>query len=186
MDFPDFTQLMVDLEKQELEAPNGGASPQVYEQLLAIYLYNHDLCNAKYLWKRTPAQIKSSNPELSHIWTIGQFMWKKDYPAIYRSLNSVTWSDTVADIMLKVQESVQNRAVELISQAYSSIRLETVCAMTGLSAETCSKACLEKQWQIEADTQIVHPIRSNAESAGQTNSEDQLYKLTDFVSFLEN
>ncbi|KAL3283157.1 hypothetical protein HHI36_006309 [Cryptolaemus montrouzieri] len=182
----DLTYLMGELEKQELEAPNGVASPQAYEQLLAIYLYKNDLCNAKYLWKRIPSQIKESNPELGHIWSVGQYMWKKDYPSIYNALNSVTWTETVADIMKKVQESVRDRAIQLISQAYSSITLEAVCAMTGLPPDSCCKTCIDRQWQIESDSKIVHPVLSDAQSIGQTSSEDQLYKLTDFVSFLEN
>jgi COP9 signalosome complex subunit 8 len=96
-------KLAEDLEKQELEAQNGVATPQVYEQLLAIYLYENDLCNAKYLWKRIPPSIKACTPELNNIWTVAQHMWKKDFPGIYKALNSVTWSDSVANIMKQVQ-----------------------------------------------------------------------------------
>ncbi|CAH2012825.1 unnamed protein product [Acanthoscelides obtectus] len=179
-------KLAEDLEKQELEAPNGVATPQLYEQLLAIYLYQNDLCNAKYLWKRIPESVKTSAPELKNIWAVGQCMWRRDFPGIYKALNKVTWSDTVADIMKEVQESIRNRAVDLISQAYSSITIDTVCAMTGLTPDICIPACAEKGWSFEADTNMIHPVRQVVEPAGQTSSEDQLYKLTDFVSFLEN
>lgn len=81
---------------------------------------------------------------------------------------------------------MRNRSVDLIGQAYSSITLETVAAMTGLSSDICSGACVEKGWQVEADTQIVHPVRPAFEASGHTSSEDQLHKLTGFVSFLEN
>lgn len=60
-------------------------------------------CNAKYLWKRIPPDIKNATPELGHIWAVGQNMWKRDYAGIYKALNAVTWSDTVADIMKEVQ-----------------------------------------------------------------------------------
>ncbi|XP_044751292.1 COP9 signalosome complex subunit 8 [Coccinella septempunctata] len=185
MDSVYLDNLMEDLEKREIEATND-VPTEVYEKLLAIYLYKHDLCNAKFLWKRIPAKVKASTPELGNIWSVGQYMWKKDYPSIYKSLNSVTWSNIVSDIMQKVEESVRNRAVDLISQAYSSISLDTVCAMTGLAPDICSKACIEKEWKYEADTKIVHPVKTKIESIGTTSSEDQLYKLTDFVSFLEN
>lgn len=33
-------------------------------------------------------------------------MWKKDYPSIYKSLNSVVWSNTVGEIMNKVEGEV--------------------------------------------------------------------------------
>lgn len=76
--------------------------------------------------------------------------------------------------------------MDLIAQAYSSITLDTVSAMTGLPPDICAAACTEKGWQVEADTRMVHPVRPPPETSGQTSSEDQLYKLTDFVSFLEN
>ncbi|KAG5876456.1 hypothetical protein JTB14_032689 [Gonioctena quinquepunctata] len=182
----DLNQLAQDLERQELEAPNATPSPQVYEQLLATYLYQNDLCNAKYLWKRIPQSVKSSNPELGHIWDVGQSMWNRDFPAIYKALNAVTWSETVVDIMKMVQDVVRARAVDLISQAYSSITLDTVSAMTGLSPDVCIPACADRGWKFEPDTKMIHPVRNTIEHIGQTSSEDQLYKLTDFVSFLEN
>lgn len=61
------------------------------------------MCNAKYLWKRIPATIKTSTPELGNIWAVAQSMWKRDFPGIYKALNAVKWSDTVADIMKHVQ-----------------------------------------------------------------------------------
>ncbi|XP_066258591.1 COP9 signalosome complex subunit 8 [Euwallacea similis] len=179
-------KLAEDLERQELEAPTGVASAQIYSQLLAIYLYQNNLCNAKFLWKRIPANIKTANPELSHIWTVGQHLWKSDFPSTYKALNAVNWSDTVAEIMKKVQIVVRSRAVDLISQAYSSITLETVVAMTGLPPDLCIQACIERGWRIEPDTKIVYPVRQLSESVPPPSSEDQLYKLTDFVCFLEN
>lgn len=56
-------------------------------------------CNAKFLWKRIPASVKTANPELGQIWTVGQSMWQKDFPNMYKSLVAVTWSEPVADIM---------------------------------------------------------------------------------------
>lgn len=81
---------------------------------------------------------------------------------------------------------VRQRAVDLISQAYSSITLDTVASMTGLSVEVCAAACIERGWRVEHETKMVYPVRKLPEPVVQPSSEDQLYKLTDFVSFLEN
>jgi COP9 signalosome complex subunit 8 len=40
---PDYTRLVAELERQELQSIGGMASPQVYGQLLAIYLLINDL-----------------------------------------------------------------------------------------------------------------------------------------------
>ncbi|KAJ8980062.1 hypothetical protein NQ317_012902 [Molorchus minor] len=113
-------------------------------------------------------------------------MWKRDFPSIYKALNAVVWSDAIVNIMKQVQDVVRSRAVDLISQAYSSISLDTVSAMSGLSPDVCIPACAENGWKIDSDTCMVNPVRQAIEPSNQTSSEDQLYKLTDFVSFLEN
>lgn len=60
-------------------------------------------CNAKYLWKRIPADVKIASPDLGHIWTVAQHMWKKDFPEIYKALHTVPWPETVSDIMKQVE-----------------------------------------------------------------------------------
>lgn len=88
--------------------------------------------------------------------------------------------------VLLVSEKVRSKAVDLISLAYSSVSLDTVAHMTGLTVDVAGAACLEKGWQVDPDTKMVHPVRPVPVETGHINSEDQLYKLTDFVSFLEN
>lgn len=58
--------------------------------------------------------------------------------------------------------------------------------MTGLNEDVACTACIEKGWLVEADTNMVHPIRPKIEPSGHISNEDQLHRLTDFVSYLEN
>lgn len=81
---------------------------------------------------------------------------------------------------------MRSRVIGLISQAYSSITLDTLLLMTGLTPELCVQACLEQGWRVEPERKIVYPVRQPPKPVMQPNSEDQLYKLTDFVCFLEN
>ncbi|KAI4805759.1 hypothetical protein KUCAC02_010356 [Chaenocephalus aceratus] len=60
-----YDKVLEQCEAQELEAPGGIATPQVYAQLLSLYLLNNDMNNGRYLWKRIPQAIKSANPELN-------------------------------------------------------------------------------------------------------------------------
>lgn len=55
------------------------------------------------MWKRIPADVKSSCPEIGKIWAVGQNMWKRDFPGTYKALNAAVWSDVVADVMKEVQ-----------------------------------------------------------------------------------
>lgn len=75
----------------------------------------------------------------------------------------------------------------LISEAYSSVNISTVAQMTGLSANEAGNLATEKGWA--TDGSMVQPIKPEKEQTGtvqETSAEDQLYKLTQFVSFLEN
>ncbi|XP_034829023.1 COP9 signalosome complex subunit 8 [Maniola hyperantus] len=181
-----FDKLCSDLEKQELEAPNGIASPSTYAQLLAIYLYQNDLCNAKFLWKRIPQTITSSNPELTAIWAVGQKLWKKNLGATYLALAAYTWTEPVANIIRALEEKVRERAFNLIGRSYSSISLDTVVLMTGLSREAVLQICRERKWEIQGDGITINPTPPIQPAPLHTSSEDQLFKLTEFVSFLEN
>lgn len=180
-------KFLQELEKAELEAPGGVASPQIYAQLLAVYLYQNDLCNAKYLWKRIPADLKSGNRELGQIWMVGQRMWQRDWPAVHVALNA-EWSEDVSDIMAALKDNVRERAIILISRAYSSLGLTVFASMTGLTLEEARRVAIERGWVV--DGTMVQPCKIQKEESNLAHevclTEDQLYKLTQFVSFLEN
>ncbi|XP_043466812.1 COP9 signalosome complex subunit 8 [Leptopilina heterotoma] len=175
-----------ELERAELEAEDGVVSSQVYTRLLAIYLYQNELCYAKYLWKRIPDSVKSSSAELCHVWTVGQHMWKRDWPAVHAALN-VNWSEDVDEVMNALKENVRERAMVLVSEAYSSLDVEILAGMTGLSGEQTQNLALERGWTV--DGTMIQPRKLDREQstpAQETLTEEQLYKLTQFVSFLEN
>lgn len=77
--------------------------------------------------------------------------------------------------------------MSLISEAYSSVDLSVVGSMTGLSLEQARVLVVERGWSL--DETMVRPCKSDKEQANTAQAsltEDQLYKLTQFVSFLEN
>ncbi|XP_044729676.1 COP9 signalosome complex subunit 8 [Chrysoperla carnea] len=194
-----FDKLGDDLEKQELEAwvQNNVPSVQVYAQLLAVYLYQNDLCNAKYLWKRIPQNVKNTHSELLQIWSVGQHMWKRDYQSTYSTLSTTTWPEYIKDIMKSLLDNVRERAINLIQQSYSSLSINAVSTMTGLTQDDIKNNILSKyHWTLDTtDSNIIilptiqqqqSLINNNNNQTLTTSSEDQLYKLTEFVSFLEN
>ncbi|VVD01780.1 unnamed protein product [Leptidea sinapis] len=172
-----FDKLCGELEKQELEAPNGVAPAATYAQLLAIYLYQNDLI---------PQNITSSNPEISAIWAVGQKLWKKDLPRMYQALAAYHWVEPVATIMRALEERARERALNLIGKSYSSISIESVLAVTGLSKEAVLQICRERKWELDDDGVTVRPVPPVQPTPLHTSSEDQLFKLTDFVTFLES
>ena len=193
----DYASLSKKLETQELESPGGQTSPQVYGQLLAIYLLINDLTSAKFLWKRIPDDIKAANAELSLIWSVGKLMWKKNYAEIYKTINSCpTWPNHLKNIMKLILESTRQRVTELISKAYSSISLKDATNLLGCTEEETLNIAQTLSWSYDSDSgylSINQCDNSNATQknrSGQTvlgldNGTELLEKLTDYIIFLE-
>lgn len=194
----DYASLAKKLECQELESSTGQASPQVYGQLLAIYLLFNDLISAKFLWKRIPPEIKEDNDELSIIWLVGKLMWKRNYAEIYGVIESCpTWPNHLKNIMNLILESTRQRAKVLISKAYSNISLKDASKLMGLSQEDTLNLAKQENWTLEQETGYLLIKKSSSKESGINgnnrngapaldNGIELLEKLTNYVLFLES
>ncbi|BES89314.1 cop9 signalosome complex subunit [Nesidiocoris tenuis] len=177
-------QAAEELEKQELQAQGGVASPDVFAKLLAIYLLQNDLCNAKLLWKRIPQSVKAQNLEIGKIWTVGKAMWLRDSPGVFSALSSTQWSDEIAPIMAALVDKVRERCLGLVSQAYTSVTLETLSKLLGVNPSEAAAVAQKNGWNVE--DKLVYPVKPVPQPKILTSTEQQLHILTNFVSFLEN
>lgn len=165
---------------------DGNASGEVYTQLLACYLFQNDTCNAKFLWKRTPEEIKVSTPELAKLWNVGSHMWKRDFPSIYTALKE-EWSPAIKPIMTALQEKLQKRVFDLVSNAYTSIRAEDLASLMGVTTEAAVSAAVSSGWANDPATGMITPKKTELPKKEiPLTSEQELALLTDYVSFLEN
>ncbi|KAM9305821.1 COP9 signalosome complex subunit 8 [Gastrophryne carolinensis] len=181
-----YQRLLEQYEEQELEAPGGVANPQVYSQLLALYLLHNDMNNARYLWKRIPPAVKSSNAEIGWIWEVGQRIWLRDFPGIYTAIAAHQWSENIQPIIEAVRDATRRRALGLVSQAYTSISADDLAAFVGLPVEEAVKGVIEQGWNADSATRMVMPKRPDSAPLSQIPNEQQLARLTDYVAFLEN
>uniref|UniRef100_A0A8C6M9M6 COP9 signalosome complex subunit 8 n=1 Tax=Nothobranchius furzeri TaxID=105023 RepID=A0A8C6M9M6_NOTFU len=156
-----FDKLLEQSEAQELEAPGGVATPQVYAQLLA-------------------------NPELAAIWAVGQHIWQRDFPGIYTAIAAHQWSENILPVMEALRESTRQRAYSLVAQAYTSIAVEDFAAFVGYSVDEAVKGVLSQGWQADPTTRMVMPKKPDPPPVALVPNEQQLARLTDYVAFLEN
>lgn len=181
----DFSDLGRQLELQELESPSGIGQPQLYGQLLAVYLLENDLTNAKFLWKRIPQNIKTANADLALIWNVGQKMWQRDFPAIYESLNK-EFPEYIKPLMTAILESTRKRAFTLVAKAYSYISTDDFSHFVGMPVNDAVDAAVKEGWKADSQTKMLTPAPLEKAVDLLLPSEEQLARLTDFVSFLEN
>lgn len=122
-----YKNLVPNLERQELESSlHGSTSPQVYGQLLAIYLLINDLYdltisifvhlifiilfytffrpNAKLLWKRIPTDVKEANSDIQAVWKVGVKLFnQRDLPDIYEVVDQYEWPGHLKNIMNSIK-----------------------------------------------------------------------------------
>ncbi|XP_031572054.1 COP9 signalosome complex subunit 8-like [Actinia tenebrosa] len=176
-------ELCSNLEELELD---GSANAEVYTQLLAIYLLQCDICNAKFLWKRIPEDVKASCPELSKLWTLGCHMWKRDYLNIYSSLQQ-DWSPLIQTYMVSLKEKLQEKAFNLIANAYTYIKVDDFVVYMGMTKESAIEVAKSRGWIFDTNNMLLNPKKPDTVAKEiPLTSEQELGLLTDYVSFLEN
>lgn len=98
------------------------------------------------------------------------------------------WSPSVAEVMYELKEKVQMDNVQLIGYAYSSIHENVFAEMTNQTPEMIENTCQQMNWEIQAGPfpRLILPKKPVVDKVSALDAEDQLHKLTSYVSFLEN
>lgn len=86
------------------------------------------------------------------------------------------------------KDKVHEETINLVALAYSSIFEDCLCTMLNQTPETLNDLCEAHGWEIQAGNypRLVIPKKKIVAKVDSATAEDQLQKLTDFVSFLEN
>lgn len=144
--------------------------------------------SARYLWKRIPVAAKSGNEELEQMHKIFLCLGKNDVVELYKLLDSFKWSKSVAEIMYELNEKVRMDTIDLIGRAYTSIFENVFCEMTNLSPDMIEDTCKRLKWEIQEGPtpRLILPKKPVSNKVSTLNAEDQLQKLTSYVTFLEN
>ncbi|CAC5401603.1 COPS8 [Mytilus coruscus] len=151
-----FQRMQIDLQNQELDSPGGVATAQQYTQLLALHLLHNEICEAKFVWKRIPAQIKTSTPELTNVWAVGQKIWQRDFPGIYEAFNK-EWSESLKPVMDALLAATRKRAFNLVAQAYDSINVDDLAAFVGMPSSEAAQAVQKEGWDADPQTRFITP-----------------------------
>ncbi|RXG72596.1 COP9 signalosome complex subunit 8 [Armadillidium vulgare] len=88
--------------------------------------------------------------------------------------------------MEALKEKLSERAINLVSLAYASIGLDDLAQILNLNREDALARAKELLWTFDQATQMVFPTKPKPKMHAPLPSEDQLRRLTEYVSFLEN
>lgn len=115
-------------------------------------------------------------------------MWLNDWPAFFAAIKYEWRTSNVAELMQELRERILGETIELIAVAYSSIFENRLADLVHLEPTIVEERCKALGWHYEdgPSPRLVRPERPSKAERMPMNAEDQLSKLTDFVSFLEN
>jgi len=176
------------LEQEELESQlsTGRAGGELYCELLAGYIALDRLPEAKFLWKRIPDNVKQEFPELANIWEVGTSIWNRDNPKVFLNLE-VKWSPLVLPTMDIIRQSYRNRALELVSAAYSTIKMSDLSLYLGLNDTEVVNLVKPLGWSINTQSGMVSPVQMPRDTSKHKDVlSSQLQRVTQFISYLEN
>lgn len=119
---------------------------------------------------------------------IFQCLCKNEVVELYKLLDNFKWSRGVAEIMYELKDKIRMDTIDLIGNAYTSIFENVFGEMTNLTQDMIEDTCKRLNWEIQEGPhpRLILPKKPAAEKVSALNAEDQLQKLTSFVSFLEN
>eukprot|EP00199_Chlamydomonas_sp_CCMP681_P006204 CAMPEP_0119103468 /NCGR_PEP_ID=MMETSP1180-20130426/1900_1 /TAXON_ID=3052 ORGANISM="Chlamydomonas cf sp, Strain CCMP681" /NCGR_SAMPLE_ID=MMETSP1180 /ASSEMBLY_ACC=CAM_ASM_000741 /LENGTH=194 /DNA_ID=CAMNT_0007087979 /DNA_START=97 /DNA_END=681 /DNA_ORIENTATION=- len=136
------------LDRAELES----ASPAVlaanwpHAVHLLGHIYNKQLEDARFVWKRIPAGVKQDNPELEAVWRLLQYMWQRQYQGMWQAMQAYTWSPQLQPLMHALADKVRAELLDLLSTAYSTVRPAKVASICGLTEQEAYAACSAAGW----------------------------------------
>jgi hypothetical protein len=179
----DFTSLVNVLNEAELQGASDLQQWPAVPHLLALILAD-DLEDARMLHKRLP-EAQKQDAQVQHVLALLQSLWHKQYEETFKILQQTEWPEDVRPLINALQESFRAKMVQLVSKAYSQIRLEKGAAMTGLPSEQLIKASPSFGWTWKSGSNIFKVERKSKDSYRPSNQE-QIQRLTRYVAHLED
>lgn len=136
---------------------------------------------------RIPIAVKNGNQELEQMHKVYEYLWKNEMVNFYKAME-FKWSIQVSEVMYELKEKIQMDNVQLIGYAYSSILEDVFAEMTNQTPETVEETCKRMGWEIQEGPypRQILPKKPAMEKVSTLDAEDQLHRLTSYVSFLEN
>lgn len=159
------------------------ASLGVYKVHLAAYLMCERLDDARFLWKRVPAEAR--DPELVALWEIGKAMWGKDIAAAQAAMVAHAWTQPLLSALLeRMQRTHLERSFAQCARAYSQVSAEHLARTLGAPVAKVNEMADAAHWTTDAETGAYVPAFVD-EPQGKVELMAQLQILTDYAAHVE-
>ncbi|KAF9435265.1 COP9 signalosome complex subunit 8 [Entomortierella beljakovae] len=162
----------------------------IYEPLLASYLIAHDLISARNLVGRIPPDYKTQAPQLSTLIKVLDLMrqWERQngqLQDIYNLLHQSRWDTSLALLVAGLQDSIQERELNLLAKAYTSLPLQLAASRVWAGEEAAAEQHVTARgWRYDASTGLLYP-KAPEVTPNRTVGLQEFGQLADVVAHLE-
>ncbi|GJJ73384.1 COP9 signalosome complex subunit 8 [Entomortierella parvispora] len=162
----------------------------IYEPLLASYLVANDLFSARSLVHRIPEDFKTQHPQLTTLIQVMEAMrqWERQNGSlkdIYALLHQSRWNTSLAPLIALLQDSIQNRELDLLAKAYTSLPLHLAASRIWLEEDTAAEQLVATRgWRFDAATGLLYP-KAPEVTPNRSVGLQEVRKLADVVAHLE-
>jgi len=167
-------------ELESAQTPGVVLDSSFYVQYLFSCLFLGNLVQARFLWKRLPADFKSDN-EVAAVWAVGKALTKRKYPDVYRHLDAGRWR-VAEDLAQLFRAQFTERMTQLVVKAYSSLKVQQAAGLLGMSLGEVNSFANSKGWTITGE--IVRPRAAGSGEAKQVQAKE-VERVTKMLNFLE-
>ncbi|KAF9336781.1 hypothetical protein BG006_007429 [Podila minutissima] len=162
----------------------------IFEPLLTSYLIAHDLQSARSLVQRIPDELKTQAQQLHVLIQVYEMLrqWERqsgDLKDVYRLLHQSRWNSALAPLIAVLQDSIQDRELDLLAKAYTSLPLHLAASRVSLEEDTVAEQLMATRgWRYDASTGLLYPKAPDA-TGNRAIGLQEFGKLADVVAHLE-
>ncbi|KAF9918484.1 hypothetical protein BX616_008457 [Lobosporangium transversale] len=162
----------------------------VYEPLLASYLVTHDLYSARSLVHRIPEEYRAQAPQLATLIQVLEKMrqWERqngNLKDIYALLHQSRWNSSLAPLIALLQDSIQDRELDLLAKAYTSLPVQLAASRISLDENTAAEQLVATRgWRYDASTGLLYP-KAPGPTPNRSVGLQEFGQLADIVAHLE-
>ncbi|KAG0370392.1 COP9 signalosome complex subunit 8 [Gamsiella multidivaricata] len=162
----------------------------IYEPLLASYLIAHDLYSARSLVHRIPEDYRAQAPQLATLIQVMELMrqWERqngNLKDIYALLHQSRWNSSLAPLIAVLQDSIQDRELDLLAKAYTSLPVQLAASRIWLEEDSAAEQLVATRgWRYDATTRLLYP-KSRESAPNRSIGLQEFGQLADVVAHLE-
>ncbi|KAL4534496.1 hypothetical protein Ndes2526A_g05391 [Nannochloris sp. 'desiccata'] len=171
------------LDQAELENPDLFETPEwPHAAHIIAHIYSNNLEDARFVYKRTPETIITSNSDIQAAFSLLQRLWVKDYEGIWGAL-AYSWPAPLQSLVAALRTQLQERTLLLVQRAYSNVSISNLSRLLGISEQETASVVAQRGWEVQ-ENGLLLPASPATGSAFEP-SETDLQKIAQYVVFLQ-